>query len=1091
VIDSALVAQGTCIGHNINAAENANVTIGDLNITSLSSNDLVTYTKQLLKFFTHRDWVTAEAYLNSLKSLTSLDDECKSLLMLLQYKFSLLTGSNKEINPDVFLELLRSPRSGAVIKDVVESIYIHYLSIESKSNAKERFSKSLYKDAFTHEVFYEVLANSEDLGTKIKSGTSDFFECELCSFVRCSIRCKNFELAIELSKVMFDKYKNINSEILLSLSLAYRLHECIEGKHYWLINFELMSELEERINNCINLSKDNSDTRIVQIAAVLLASTCFQSVACSDICIENLEEAEKVIPKIRDFLCIGEEKIDNAGSAKKILNKEELNISEQEFTQVSSAFIEGSLTERHIRKWLDSGGTVASTSDPAKEFIHIVLSSMICGIDDRQQKFNLSKRLEAFIESNQDGLNEFNVHALQQLSVNLGHIGLPLHVVKLVEPILPLAPWASPIIDIYAESLLACDQLKKLDELLLSMNNGEDSFRLLAVKVERAHISNDYKRAIALSELAISKYEHSCFYWAQLLRASYSENIEPYKIQLIVSRIPKESIKSFSFDGLNLLHLVAKSDLSLAESVAMEWFIDDPVGMATNVTNLHFSNLKRNNDLTKNVYPSERCSTAFVYTKRGRTYTKLLVDDCNSSEYLLNPDSPLGELLSDMDVGEEAKEGMSTIKLIEKLPAIVGAFRISINIRDDINPGDDCFYSLSINEEDGVEGMLKQIDSISQQKQTIEHEIDGKAIPILMRLKHSHETDIVKGAFIYLCDEASNKTLNLSSEGKVVDEAVIVDVLSIAYFCLTGLSKGLIQLGVKVYVTQETHDLVISWLDDMSRTDFLSIAKVGDNFIKTTANDIAKDNNISNLKELIESCEILIPSSLNMPEILTNMKDVVDISHYSSLKTSISHSIPFFCVDHAFCQLYRQQNVILADVYKLTVDAKLASNSIEASLAECHIQFNLPVPLSHQDIIELCSQESKGQYLASEVIKKYPNNYSSSESALHVLTNSCLKSISSAYLGVKSRFDLSEWKYTEHIVYACSRSSMVCLKGETCEKRLALLIFHVLETFKTMEDVTKFTLTFFRRFVHGHFLDVKQIDLELNTLRDSRKAKKD
>lgn len=1091
MIDSALVAQGTCIGHNINAAENANVTIGDLNITSLSSNDLVTYTKQLLKFFTHRDWVTAEAYLNSLKSLTSLDDECKSLLMLLQYKFSLLTGSNKEINPDVFLELLRSPRSGAVIKDVVESIYIHYLSIESKSNAKERFSKSLYKDAFTHEVFYEVLANSEDLGTKIKSGTSDFFECELCSFVRCSIRCKNFELAIELSKVMFDKYKNINSEILLSLSLAYRLHECIEGKHYWLINFELMSELEERINNCINLSKDNSDTRIVQIAAVLLASTCFQSVACSDICIENLEEAEKVIPKIRDFLCIGEEKIDNAGSAKKILNKEELNISEQEFTQVSSAFIEGSLTERHIRKWLDSGGTVASTSDPAKEFIHIVLSSMICGIDDRQQKFNLSKRLEAFIESNQDGLNEFNVHALQQLSVNLGHIGLPLHVVKLVEPILPLAPWASPIIDIYAESLLACDQLKKLDELLLSMNNGEDSFRLLAVKVERAHISNDYIRAIALSELAISKYEHSCFYWAQLLRASYSENIEPYKIQLIVSRIPKESIKSFSFDGLNLLHLVAKSDLSLAESVAMEWFIDDPVGMATNVTNLHFSNLKRNNDLTKNVYPSERCSTAFVYTKRGRTYTKLLVDDCNSSEYLLNPDSPLGELLSDMDVGEEAKEGMSTIKLIEKLPAIVGAFRISINIRDDINPGDDCFYSLSINEEDGVEGMLKQIDSISQQKQTIEHEIDGKAIPILMRLKHSHETDIVKGAFIYLCDEASNKTLNLSSEGKVVDEAVIVDVLSIAYFCLTGLSKGLIQLGVKVYVTQETHDLVISWLDDMSRTDFLSIAKVGDNFIKTTANDIAKDNNISNLKELIESCEILIPSSLNMPEILTNMKDVVDISHYSSLKTSISHSIPFFCVDHAFCQLYRQQNVILADVYKLTVDAKLASNSIEASLAECHIQFNLPVPLSHQDIIELCSQESKGQYLASEVIKKYPNNYSSSESALHVLTNSCLKSISSAYLGVKSRFDLSEWKYTEHIVYACSRSSMVCLKGETCEKRLALLIFHVLETFKTMEDVTKFTLTFFRRFVHGHFLDVKQIDLELNTLRDSRKAKKD
>lgn len=1084
----SIVTQTSGVGHIINAAENANVSIGDLNITSLSSSDLLTFTKQLLKFITYRDWVMVKAYIASLKSLGSLDDECNSLIEILEFRFFQLTGANTDIDPDLFIDLLRSPRSVSLVKDVVESIYIHHLSIESKDNAKNRYVNSSHKGSFSFEVFYELIADSKDLDAILEGGISEFLEHELCSLVRCAIRCKNFEIATQLSKAMFNKYKNINSEILFSLSLAYELYEEIDGKHYWLINHDVMEKLEERINHCICLYKENSDKRIVQIAAVLLASTWFQAVGLRDICVDNIEEAEKVTPNIRDFISLNKEEDNNIVSIKDMLNKDELAISEQEFTKISSAFIEGNLNERQIKKWINSGGKVTSTSDVAEEFIQIILNSMVCSNDDRQHKFDLSKRLESFIEVNQNTLSELNIHAIYELSLNLYRIDLSLHVVKLVEPLIHINPWSSPIVDIYAQSLLASDQLGKLDELLT--NISKDSFRLLAVRIERAHISNDFKRAISLANIGVSKYKKSCFYWSHLLRAYYAGNLELDKTQIVVSRIPKEIINEFSFDGLNLIHLIAKTDLSLAESVILEWFIDDPVGVATHLTNLHFNNLKRDSNHTKNVYPSKRCSTAFVYTKGGRTFTKLLVDDCKASEYLLNPESPLGELLNDLEVGEEAKEGISTIKLIEKLPAIVGAFRISTNIRDDINPGDDCFYSLSINEDDGVEGMLKQIDSISQEKQTIEHEIDGKAIPILMRLKHSHEADIVKGAFIYLCDGASNKSLSLFSEGKVVDDAVILDVLSLAYFCLTGLSKGLMKAGVKVYVTKETHDLVNFWLDDMGRVDFLSIAKVGDEFIKTTANDIAKDSNICNLKELIESCEVLIPSSLNMPEMLASLKDVVDICHYSSLKASISHSIPFCCVDPAFCQLYTQLDVILADVYKLAVDAKSASKSTNLSLAECNIQFNLPVPLSHQDVIELCSKEGKGQYLASEVIKKYPEGYSSSENALYVLTNICLKSISSAYLGLKGRFDLSDWKYTEHIVYACSSSSIRSLKGDTCEKRLALLIYHVLESFKTMEDVTKFTLTFFRRFVHGHFLDVKQIDLELNVLRDSKKDSK-
>ncbi|KOE95820.1 hypothetical protein [Vibrio parahaemolyticus] len=113
-------SQVTTIGHNIQAAENANVSIGNLVITSLSSNDLVTFIRQFFYAMTHRDWKTAEAYLTSINSVTSLDDECRSLLKLLNYKLCLLQGKEITIHQDIFIELLRNPSCNQVIKDVVD-----------------------------------------------------------------------------------------------------------------------------------------------------------------------------------------------------------------------------------------------------------------------------------------------------------------------------------------------------------------------------------------------------------------------------------------------------------------------------------------------------------------------------------------------------------------------------------------------------------------------------------------------------------------------------------------------------------------------------------------------------------------------------------------------------------------------------------------------------------------------------------------------------------------------------------------------------------------------------------------------------------
>ncbi|QDZ92770.1 hypothetical protein D0436_21160 [Shewanella decolorationis] len=1077
-------SQVTNIGHNVQAAENATVSIGNLVITSLSSNDLVTFTRQFLYAMTHRDWKTAETYLTSINSVTSLDDECRTLLKLLEYKLFLLQGREITINPDTFVELLRNPSCKQVVKDVVESIYVHHLAQTSHSNAKKRYHSSQYKESFTDEVFYEIVADKQELELFIAGGLSEKFEHELCAGVRCAIRNDDFLTAVNIATELNTRYPNTNSTILLSLSKALKLNREISGRHFWLVNHAQMKELENQILVCLDFANKSEDMRIIRIAAVLLATTCYQVIDLIKLCSENLDEVEKIIPEAHNLPAFKVRDIDTHGFAKKIINGGELTISESDFSLVSSALSQGLITNHEIKRWLDKGGEVSASDDQVKEFIQIILASIICTPTDKRQKFKLSERLDDFLQSSTDKLKNFNVIAIHQLCLNLKNVGLFIYIVKLVEPLLPQTPWCSPILEDYAEALLESDQIEKLDRLLDTVEGIDENYRFLAVKIGRYSLSEDFSRAIELAEKGTEQYPDSCYYWGILIHLLISTNAERERITALLKEIPKNVLEKYSNEGLRLLHCIARVDLELANSFMLEWFIDAPVEMSIHVTNLHFNHLDQLQDPMDFQYPSERCAEAVVYSLDKRQYTKLLVNHCGHSEYLIDTMSPLGGLLSGAQVGDEVKLGMAKYKIIEKLPPSVGAVRISIDIRNDINTGTDSFFKMSL-EGDGVDGILKWVDEMSQQKQIVEPEIEGRQIPILMRLNQTHGNDLVKGSFLYLCDKESNKSLKLFSDGETPQESAILDVLALVYLSLTGLVHGVLRSGITLYVTRETQDIVSGWLRDTSRDDYLSIAKVENIFVKTTSNDIARDDSVNNLRLLIGECEVLSPRSIDMPEMLTKLTDSVDVSHYSSLKLAISHSIPFLCLDSMFCSFYHKLNVNLVNTNQFMIDANSATKNDEKRNALCHVQFVLPVPLMHQDVIQLCTHDEKGQYLAAEILKMYPNHYPSSEIALEVLTECSLQSICAAFIGLDNRqpLSLSRWRYTENIVYACCKSSMECLEGDTSEKRLATLISEVLRKLETMPYMTRFSLALFRRFVQGYFLDAKQIDIELRALR--------
>jgi hypothetical protein len=111
-----------------------------------------------------------------------------------------------------------------------------------------------------------------------------------------------------------------------------------------------------------------------------------------------------------------------------------------------------------------------------------------------------------------------------------------------------------------------------------------------------------------------------------------------------------------------------------------------------------------------------------------------------------------------------------------------------------------------------------------------------------------------------------------------------------------------------------------------------------------------------------------------------------------------------------------------------------------------------------------------------------PNSYESPEIALQVLTECCIKSVCKAYLNGGRRIELTEWKYTENIVYACCSSALICLDGEDAECKLAKLVVEVTLRLKGLNSVTQLVLELFRRFVQGHFLSVQAIDEEIKRL---------
>ena len=57
---------------------------------------------------------------------------------------------------------------------------------------------------------------------------------------------------------------------------------------------------------------------------------------------------------------------------------------------------------------------------------------------------------------------------------------------------------------------------------------------------------------------------------------------------------------------------------------------------------------------------------------------------------------------------------------------------------------------------------------------------------------------------------------------------------------------------------------------------------------------------------------------------------------------------------------------------------------------------------------------------------------------------------------------------------------MICLNGDSCEQRIAVLITQVFKELSPVADIAKLALVLFRQFIQGHFLDAKEIEMAVD-----------
>lgn len=1059
-------SQQSSIGNNIIVGDNAIVTIGDINISLKNELCIDKIISNMHILFINGQIDKAQNFFDilissDLEKIFSHND--KRILDLLKLKISLIKKEKQDINYDLFLYLLRNQDVSPLVKNFVKSVEIHYIFLKSVDKAREIYLKSDYRDNFTQAVYFEFLASEDELNNFIDNkNINQLLEWEHFALIQCAVRQGNTTLAEKLAYTFEEKYANNNAEIILALIRTIKLIYETKLYHYWILDKNQWYDLQKLTDQCISLSENNQNFRIIQIAAYLFVLKRGQDNRLEKLYKKNTEKFKKYLTDIGLNLA---ENIPDDRLLDKSNFRRKNSLNEHEFNQLCDDIYYQKISVEEVSEMLNSeiNLSISEGKDDIYKFYEILLKLILCkntkyqGVDE-----DVFSYLDTLLESYSKIYDKLSLKLVDLFAYLLNRLSLFEYTQKFLEPFIPKEPWLSPIVFRYLEVLIFNNQFKTFENYFAQLEKNTTDVNYLYLKLINSRQFCTFSEIRQDIEILLKNDSKNINFWRIYLEILICMDLEYSEIQSIIRKIPESIYLNFNPYSHRLVNLIAELDIFYAKKIFLKWFIDNPSKLYKDLVNFYslYVVLKESEFGSQPSLPY--CSSAIIYKVNNKSYTKLLVDNCIKNEYLLDTKSNLAKKLIEANESEEFEYEYSTYKVVKKLNPFIAAAYISIDVCKHFNTEDDNIRIFTVD----IDSILKR-SKLEAKKQYKKNEYSFIFLNVELRKKAFNG---INSILWDACNILTNKQIIENNicfdKGINSPNEIIIDFISVVYLALTGYCYGLIRTGIKIFITKETQSVLkrcIKNFDDglnrFSDEKYVYLKK--------------------NLCFLLNSSNLIFPKIFDIPKKLIDILDYVDVFHYSSVIASVSNSIPLFCLDYNLSIKYENINIIFVNVNLLLTESYIKTQNSEKN----HMKF-FDEYFSMNNILELCKGNIEDKKSAVILIENYAYNSLSYDDKLDFLATCCFYSIK---FESGNQLNQNEIVYTQdEIIYTCCNTAIKECENTIFEKTIAELIFIL--SFWLNKSELKSVITIFSKIISVHFFDRISIENCTNQLKKISKA---
>lgn len=1065
-------------------------------VYSMQSGDFKTVIQSIMSMIQLEKYEDAKHKLELLQEIDSKNNDIENLIKIINIHYNHIVNKKNNDNAlSIIKNIIRQTIQESLIKDLAVSVLVYLTGIKDKEESLAIYKTlNIENGYYLNCIYNKFLASEEELEEYFNINKSILTEYELINVCLGLCRVKNFELAFNAIEIV---KKTLNERYTMALSIGIELEMIYPDGNYQPI----MYADKEISNKIIELAKNFSENifslslLIDQELRVLICLLMYTGLSVQPL----INIGIKFIDQIRnldEFFAKSLEKIKNITELKlnnDLLFKLEnsLNIDEIEAIDLSNLLYTKNIDYLLVHKWIEKDGSVAVDDKMLETFFIIFFKSFILLEIEKEYSYieEYKSSINSFISTYGNNIKNLLPSSIVNLCDNLRSQKNPFfkEIKEIIELVLSENNVISPLYTHYLNSLLALEQYTSLQNHLDKIPENEWNFEIFIIQSSCFALNNDYLNAKKNIDKALEIHNLSAYVWLNKLSIELKISTLP-ELKNIIHEIPFDVFTENSNYVFSLLKLISNNiDYVFSQKIIAKLFISDPTNIANEVCKLHFNAITSNIDITQEpiVYPEIRYGVE--YELQSKTYFKLLINSSSKNSHFIESSSVLGKILSNLKIGEFAEYDFNDLKLLNIIPADIAVFRIAKDIVEEnrhLSKEPPIFYSFTVSENDAVNDikkMLSRFDSADKKKE----KLADKTISMYLKGKWLLPNSEVEAALSVLQDDTGNACLYQQNGILMHHSRIFLDIYSFIFLCLNNLYKSLINLKIEIYISDVTRNSLQLWINDLSRDSYMKAGLNEGNLTVINSETIKQEHSIfiQALNTLIDYSKVLLPKAIDVPTHISQLKDILSLSVYSSMKDSYSYQIPWLCLDSIINELFKSIDpdltINLGSLVR-NLNNNLSLEDKKIALYQL-LNFSLLTSYNSNDLFKLSlSEDNDDIFLLSNLILKsplkFPDHINFSEMIIALLSNILInkKDVNSS--------DLDDYKIVQLAFNYCCEKYISLIDGKNYEDKFLIFylkIFDISYPLNKFQHLINHLATLYAK---GQFLDIEYIQAQLQVL---------